>query len=104
MANSNKSNDPKHSKVVTSVPEVQQPIYYKHLNRNGLLRARFSEQPQAYLIRISGSLPDNRSIEISRIYDEYHPLQAVGRAAVEFYRDYVSGKINDISVKQRIIK
>lgn len=79
-------------------------IAYKYLNRTPLLRVGFSEHPGTYLVNISGTTLDDHKVEVSRVYDELHPLMAIGRAVTEFYDSYVCGRIGSIIIKQRVVK
>lgn len=77
---------------------------YKYLNRTHLFRVGFSEYPETYLVNISGTTLDDHKVEVSRVYDELHPLMAIGRAVTEFYDSYVCGRISSIIIKQRVVK
>lgn len=77
-------------------------IVYKYLSKNFLLKSEFSETPNTYLIGIDGLDLENKKIEVSIIYEEFHPLMAVGRAVVEFHENYFCAHIVHIWVRQRI--
>lgn len=77
---------------------------YKYLYRTHLFRVGFSEHPETYLVNISGTTLDDHKVEVSRVYDELHPLMAIGRAVTEFYDSYVCGRIGSIIIKQRVVK
>ena len=73
------------STLTPAVFDVQQQIHYKYLYRTHLFRVGFSEHPETYLVNISGTTLDDHKVEVSRVYDELHPLMAIGRAVTEFY-------------------
>lgn len=89
----------------TTVPSTTQTtVTYKYLGKTTLLRVGFSEHPETYLVNISGTTLDDHKVEVSRVYDELHPLMAIGRAVTEFYDSYVCGRIGSIIIKQRVVK
>ena len=92
------------SNGATPVHEVQQQIHYKHLGKPQLMRARFTPSPETYIISIEATRHDGKKVEVSRIYDELHPLMAVGRAVVEFSADYIGCRIDYINYKQKVLK
>ena len=66
--------------------------------------AYLKKHPETYLVNISGTTLDDHKVEVSRVYDELHPLMAIGRAVTEFYDSYVCGRIGSIIIKQRVVK
>ena len=84
MPNHNTSGNRVHSVPQTTVPSTTQTIVtYKYLGKTQLMRARFTQSPETYIISIRGTRHDGKKVEVSRIYDELHPLMAVGRAVVD---------------------
>ena len=65
-------------------------------------RARFSDEPEMFSVQISGEKFGD-SIDFSDVYDEYHPLMALGRAVVMFQNDYTVATIKNIRVFKRVI-
>lgn len=103
MPKSPESIDPKQSKVdMPPVQEVQQEVRYKRLSHNSMNRARFSDEPEMFSVQISGEKFGD-SIDFSDVYDEYHPLMALGRAVVMFQNDYTVATIKNIRVFKRVI-
>lgn len=99
-----KSSKENNSILTTPVSKVQKQTTYKPLNRKILLRAQVSESTQTYLIHISGTKLDGNTVEVSKIYDELHPLMAVGRAVVEFSNQYAGCRIDYLTYQQKVIK
>ena len=94
-----------HSVPQTTVPSTTQTIVtYKFLGKTQLMRARFTQRPETYIISIRGPRHDGKKVEVSRIYDELHPLMAVGRAVVEFSDDYIGCTSDFINYKQIVLK
>lgn len=104
MPKTDTSSKVNNSTLTPAVFDVQQQIHYKYLNRTHLFRVGFSEHPETYLVNISGTTLDDHKVEVSRVYDELHPLMAIGRAVTEFYGSYVCGRIGSIIIKQRVVK
>lgn len=77
---------------------------FKHLTKNNLLKANFSEDLQTFIVDIHGATLTGEHIDVSRIYDELHPLMAVGRAVVEFSKQYAGCRIDYLTYQQKIIK
>ena len=103
MPKTDTSSKVNNSTLTPAVFDVQQQIHYKYLYRTHLFRVGFSEHPETYLVNISGTTLDDHKVEVSRVYDELHPLMAIGRAVTEFYDNYVCGRIGSIIIKQRVV-
>lgn len=73
-----------------------------------MIRAKFSEQPVSYRIRINGT-QWNRETHCDEhalfecTYEAYHPLMALGQAVVE-YSQTARTSISDIHVSRRVVK
>lgn len=103
MPNVSESTDPKQSKVVTPPTTNGQPdAHYKRLSPRFVVREKFSEQPKAYYVEIDGNFNDTQYY-FSNSYDEYHPLMAIGRAVMEFYRVRFLANINAIRIFEKIV-
>lgn len=79
MPKTDTSSKVNNSTLTPAVFDVQQQIHYKYLYRTHLFRVGFSEHPETYLVNISGTTLDDHKVEVSRVYDELHPLMAIGR-------------------------
>lgn len=87
---------------LTAQPAKQAiPSKYTYLRRRQLFDAPFSDTPRTYLVSLSATSPLNKRIDVSRTYEEYHPLMAIGRAVAEFYHQF-SGSINTLSCKVKM--
>lgn len=78
-------------------------IHYNRLTSYYLLRAKFSETPKSYYVHIFAKQLD-KDLDAADVYEEYHPLMAIGRAIVEMRRVYSMAKIEDISISERTFK
>lgn len=101
MANANKSIDTKNSNVATS-PIASREIN-KLLNKRSMLRADYSDEPHTYHVEVVGTFNDSKYHD-TRVYEEHHPLMAVGRAFVEFRLAHAAVDVLTILVKERITK
>ncbi|MCM1216553.1 MAG: hypothetical protein NC209_04100 [Alistipes sp.] len=100
MRQSETSIDPKNSTVAT--PAAQPKITYRRITRKKALRADFSEQPRSYSVEIIGK-SNGTEHRITNVYEEYHPLMAIGRAVIEFRQAIIIGTIEHIFVSERIV-
>lgn len=67
------------------------------------LKAGFSETPAIFTVIISGKDSNGKEYRISNVYEEYHPLMAIGRAVIEFKKAIIVGSIEHILVSERVI-
>lgn len=82
--------------------EPTQEVRYKRLSHRSMMLAKFSEESEMFSVQISGEKFGD-SINFSDVYDEYHPLMALGRAIVMFQNDYTVATIKNIRVFKRVI-
>lgn len=89
----------------------EEPQYeWKILTRKAIMRREFSQEPELFLVelhiksdyRIRG---DVREVVYERLYEEFHPYLAIGKAVVETAMEIVSPQIENINIyRKRIIK
>lgn len=96
MRNPSESNDPKQSKVVAS-------IIYKRISYSRLLTVNSSDELHTYSVTVRGKSGE-KEVEITRIYDEHHPLAAVGCAVVQYLRRFVVCTITQVDISERVEK
>lgn len=77
-------------------------IKYKRLNERALLRTTYSSELRTYYVNIYAKHSGNR-IDVSDVFDEYHPLMAIGRAVVKFRTDNFLCEIERIEIYERIL-
>lgn len=103
MPKSPESIDQKQSKVdMSPVQGVEQEVRYKRLSHRSMMLAQFSDEPEMFSVQITGEKFGD-SVDVSDVYDEYHPLMALGRAIVMFQNDYTVAIIKNIRVFKRVI-
>lgn len=78
-------------------------IKYKKLTTPYLLRTGYSDEPIAYTVEVIGKDCSEKEFRISNIYEEYHPLMAIGRAVVEFRRKVFVGTIDFVFISERVV-
>lgn len=78
-------------------------IKYKKLTTPYLLRTGYSDEPIAYTVEVIGKDCNGKEYRISNVYEEYHPLMAVGRAVVEFRKTIIVGSIEHILISERVV-
>lgn len=101
MANANKSNGTNNSTPVASA--IQPQTIDKRITTWKALKADFSETPAIFTVIINGKDNNGKEYRISNVYEEYHPLMAIGRAVVEFRKAIIVGSIEHILVSERVI-
>lgn len=67
----------------TVQPTKQANPVYRPLRAKNLLEARLTPRPHTYLVELRGRTAFGVRMDVSRVYDERHPLIALGRAIVE---------------------
>lgn len=102
MPNRDKSNGTNNSNPIAPSTIVDQEIRYKRLSHRSMMLAQFSDEPEMFSVQISGEKFGD-SVDVSDVYDEYHPLMALGRAIVMFQNDYTVATIKNIRVFKRVI-
>lgn len=75
----------------------------KRISENKALNANFSDQPITYSVEVIGKSCNEKEFRISNVYEEYHPLMAIGRAVVEFRKAIIVGSIEHILVSERVV-
>ncbi len=75
----------------------------KRISENKALNANFSDQPITYSVEVIGKSCNEKEFRISNIYEEYHPLMAIGRAVVEFRRKVFVGTIDFVFISERVV-
>ncbi|MCM1301961.1 MAG: hypothetical protein NC226_09605 [Bacteroides cellulosilyticus] len=100
MENRVKSTSAKNSNAAT--PAAQPKITYRRITKKNALRSDFSEQPRSYSVEIIGK-SNGTEHRITNVYEEYHPLMAIGRAVIEFRQAIIIGTIEHIFVSERIV-
>lgn len=88
----------------TVQPTKQAEIRYKTISNNAMLRASESDEARSYLVTVVGSSNDRNRAEISRVYEERHPLMAVGRAVCQFREEYFCYQIEGFFVRIKTVK
>lgn len=83
MPNNNTSGEQVQGTHPTVQPTKQANPVYRPIRAKNLLEARLTPRPQTYLVEIRGRAPIGVRVVASRVYDERHPLIALGRALVE---------------------
>lgn len=75
----------------------------KLLNKRSMLRADYSDEPHTYHVEVVGTFNDCKYHD-TRVYEEHHPLMAVGRAFLEFRLAHAAVDVQTIIVRERITK
>lgn len=100
----------------TSVPEIKgapNQVEYnwkRYWFPRDLYKAKFSEEPEIYMVHIDGSLPcgnlelTRNDISVEIVHDEIHPSLAIGRAVIEFMSKHPRAHIHDITAYKRVAK
>lgn len=96
-----KGNGVKNSISVTSATQPQTTD--KQITAYKALKAGFSEAPIIFTVIISGKDCNGKEYRISNVYEEHHPLMAIGRAVIEFQKIIIVGSIEHILVSERVI-
>nr|DAY98163.1 MAG TPA: hypothetical protein [Caudoviricetes sp.] len=89
---------------LTVQPTKQAEIRYRNISRSMMLRATETDRPCSFLVTIFGSHSDRNRAEMSRTYEERHPLMAIGRAVCQFKEEYFGYRIDGIIAKIKIVK
>lgn len=85
-------------------PTKQAELLYRTISNYTMLRASESDEEKAYIVTIIGYSEGKNRAEISRLYEERHPLTAVGRAVCEFREEFFCYTIASVVVKIRTEK
>ena len=75
----------------------------KQIKASKALKAGFSETLAIFTVIICGKDCNGKEYRISNVYEEYHPLMAVGRAVVEFRKTIIVGSIEHILISERVV-
>lgn len=75
----------------------------KRLSQSMILRSRLSNKPISYLVEIEGTDYHDTKYRTANVYEEYHPLMAIGRAVIEFQKAIIVGSIEHIIVSERVM-
>lgn len=97
MPNKVKSISAKNSNAAT--PDIK----YKRIGQSMILRSRLSNKPISYLVEIEGTDYHDTKYRTANVYEEYHPLMAIGRAVIEFQKAIIVGSIEHILVSERVM-
>lgn len=90
------SSAPKHSTGAAQTTD-------KRITTWKALKAGFSETPAIFTVIVNGKDCNGKEYRISNVYEEYHPLMAIGRAVIEFRKAIIVGSIEHILVSERVI-
>lgn len=89
----------------------EESVYeWKKLTRTAIMRREYSQQPELFLVelhltsefRISHG--NVKEVIYEKLYEEYHPYLAIGKAIVDIGTSIISPKIENLNIYRRVIK
>lgn len=98
------------TKQAISDPPIPEYNLKRYWFPRDLYKAKFSEEPEIYMVHIDGSLPcgnlelTRNDISVEIVHDEIHPSLAIGRAVIEFMSKHPRAHIHDVTAYKRVAK
>ena len=105
------STDEVPSATIPTLQARKEPTYeWVKLTRKAIMRREYSQEPELFLVemRITSELrisPHNvKEVVYERLFEEYHPYLAIGKAIVEHAMQVIAPRMESITIYRRVKK